>query len=344
MRPTSIRSCRAAGVVLRAAIALLALGMTGGAALAASPAPSPSPSPAVLPFEAWLDAPLPTDAAPGSSITIGALLWIPHDHIPFPDQNSFVRIYPATGDGSPVETPGDQDWPGHITATLAVPPGGVGRLEIGNQGSTCTPDGCFRMDGLYELPGVGPPDDAVLPQIATVDIELLLPILIAGEATPVDLVLRPKVDWPDFDAPDRLVLVVREPRAEPFATIPALLVDATTGRYEATLTVPDGGSLRPRRGDDRGRVDGGHLRRLDAQDRRAPRGCRLARSRGVRRRGSRRARPGAAGRDRRRRDRRRRGRGPGHAPRRILSSRADTDDPSLGPLDAWPLTTPACHR
>lgn len=254
MRPTTIRSSRTlpATLAMAASMFAFALGLACVVAptLAASPSPVPaaSPSPEPLPsgptleIQAWLDEPLPTDAEPGTSLTIGALLWDPQGQAPTGAPTSFMRLYPASGDAPPVESPASQDWRGHIVATLTVPDGGVGRLEVGVIGTSCTPGGdCQRSDAYYDLQGAGPPDGAPLPKIADVTIEPLLPTLVAGEPSTVDLTLQPKVAWPDFEAPAQLVLVVREPRADPIAEEPARLVDAATGTYRTEVTVPAAG-------------------------------------------------------------------------------------------------------
>jgi hypothetical protein len=230
----------AASVLGLAAAVMAAL---AGPALAASPTPSlgPSPTAPVLATQAWLDEEPPADAAPGSSLRIGALLWDPVARSPMPAPATFVRLRPGSGDGQPVESPGTQDWRGHIVATLTVPEGGIGSIEVGIQGTACGPDGCVRSDALYDLQGVGPPKDAALPQIATVEIEPPRPAVTVGEATPVDLVLRPRVAWPGFEAPDRLVLVVRQPRGGPIDEVPAPLIDAAAGTFRASLILPAAG-------------------------------------------------------------------------------------------------------
>lgn len=246
MRRPSVRTSRPA--IGASFAAILAIALAAQAAAAADPSASPptadpSATAPTLRIEAWLDEPLPNDAEPGTSLRIGALLWDPLRGMPTGAPASFVRLYPATGDGPPVESPATQDWPGHVVATVAVPPGSVGHLEIGVQGSSCGPDGCRRSDALYDLRGVGPPDGARLPQIAEVDIEPLLPAWPVGEAATVDVVLRPDVAWPDVAPPDRLVLQVREPRGDTLAEMPAELVDAATGRYEASVTLPGEGGF-----------------------------------------------------------------------------------------------------
>ncbi len=241
MRSTSIR--RPAALRLRSltVVPLLALGGLITAVPAARGA-DPSPSPFVLEVQAWLDAALPTDAAPGSELTVGAFLWDQVEGTGATPSPTFMRLYPAAGDAPPSEGPARQDGPGHVVATLIVPEGGAGQLQIGIRGSYCGPDGCAPSEVLYEMAGPGPPTDAPLPRIADVEIEPLLPTLVAGEATPVNLVLRPKIDWPGFGPPDELALTLREPRAEPFAEVPAMLVDRVGGRYEASVTLPEPGA------------------------------------------------------------------------------------------------------
>ena len=64
--------------------------------------------------------------------------------------------------------------------------------------------------------------------------------LVAGHATEVDIVLRPNVPWGDaFTMPDTLVLQVRVPRGPVLLDAPARLIDAASGRYRASVTLPD---------------------------------------------------------------------------------------------------------
>ncbi len=225
-------------VLVPALSGLLSLGITGPV-LAVDP--SPSPTAPMLELQAWLDEPLPSDAAPATPLRVGALLWDSVRDTPMPASPTFVRLYPTSGDGAPVEAPASPDWPGHVVAMLTVPDGGVGRVEVLLRGTACSSDGCSVADALFDLRGAGPPDGAPLPSIVDADIEPLVPTFVAGEAMHVDIVLRPDVEWPDLELPDQLFIRVRVPRQDPFATESATLVDAAARRYEAMVTLPDPG-------------------------------------------------------------------------------------------------------
>jgi hypothetical protein len=218
--------------------ALASLGI-GDRVLAADP--SPSPDAPLLELQAWLDEPLPSDAEPGTQLRIGALLWDRVHNTTAGASPTFVRLYPASGDGAPVEAAASPDWPGHVVATLMVPDGGPGRVEVRLRGTACTQDGCEVSDALFDLQGVGPPEGAPLPSIVDADIEPLVPTFTAGQATEVDVVLRPDVDWPDLARPGRLFVLVRQPRGDQFEAVPANLVDEAGRRYRATITLPEVG-------------------------------------------------------------------------------------------------------
>jgi len=212
-------------------------------AAAASPSPAPSPSPFVSSLEAWLDDDLPTDAPAGTPLTIGATLWMPDQAELLPMSGVFVRLRPASGTAAPTETTGILDWPGHVTASLVVPTGGVGDLEIGQTGSACDATGCHRVDLLFVIAGVGPPPDAALPQIATVRIDPPVTTPTAGESVGIGMILTLKADWDPFAfaPPSALALQVSVPRGPTIDDVAAPLTDPGTLRYSASVTFPDAG-------------------------------------------------------------------------------------------------------
>lgn len=233
------RRARASWLALAMGLSVLASLGVGGRVLAADP--SPSPDAPLLELQAWLDEPLPSDAEPGTQLRIGALLWDRIHNTTASTSPTFVRLYPASGDGAPVEAPASVDWPGHVVATLTVPDAGPGWVEVRLRGTACTQDGCGVSDALFDLQGAGPPAGAPLPSIVDADIEPLVPTFSAGEATEVDVVLRPDVEWPDLVLPDRLFVLVRQPREDQFSAVPAELVDEPGRRYRATITLPEVG-------------------------------------------------------------------------------------------------------
>jgi hypothetical protein len=250
MLPSTIRPMRRRPRLLPVALGPLALGSLAlgilGLGLPAGPAVAaePSPSPFILEIQAWLDAPVPADAAPGTEVTVGAMIWDPIPKEFVFGGGTFMRLYPATGDGPASEVSAKSDFQGHVVGTLTVPDGGVGDLVIGITGSSCTPEKCSRFDSFFDMAGVGPPPDAPLPKIAAAKVQAPA-VPTVGEPASVAIVLTPKVAWgPDvYTPPDRLVLRVRVPRGDVMQEVPAPLTDAATGLYEATVTLAEPGPV-----------------------------------------------------------------------------------------------------
>ena len=92
-----------------------------------------------------LDEPLPIDAPPGSEVEIAWTLGVmvgDGTTQPFSAQGVFVRLTPASG--PPVEVVARQDRSGHYIASVTVPPGGLGAVAIGLQGTACLENGeCY---------------------------------------------------------------------------------------------------------------------------------------------------------------------------------------------------------
>lgn len=220
--------------------------------------------------EAWLDRPLPTDARPGTSVQIGAILWSRESNAPIAT-SVFVRVHPASGDGVAAEVATRQDWPGHVVAQVTVPAGGFGELEIGTTGSACTASGCVRSDALYAVAGVGPPPGAPLTTIATASVVPPAEQLVAAKALEYEVVLVPRAGW-DAAAmpwPDELTLQVRRPREPVLAEAPMRLEDAPSGTYRGSIVVPERGTfvfqVALSAGDDATAVFGGSAISLDVE-------------------------------------------------------------------------------
>ncbi|MEX1170230.1 MAG: hypothetical protein WEE50_08835 [Chloroflexota bacterium] len=134
-----MRRLRSIGVMLLAAAAALS---------AVTPALAKSEDAVVM-----LDAALPGDAQPGTEVEIGWTVAIAEDDgsmQPFSAEGVFVRLLPSSGE--PVEFAARQDRAGHYVATITVPNGGVGEIEIGLRGTACTTDGqCQRADEMFNL-------------------------------------------------------------------------------------------------------------------------------------------------------------------------------------------------
>jgi hypothetical protein len=104
---------------------------------------------------AELDAPIPPGAEPGRDIEVGWRAWMPDvkGDWPFSGSPVFIRLNSADGSGSTeelgIERPTGS---GHYHATISVPAGGVGLVEVGLFGESCVNGACSRSDILFELP------------------------------------------------------------------------------------------------------------------------------------------------------------------------------------------------
>lgn len=105
---------------------------------------------------AELDAPISRDAEPGSTVEVGFDVYVEEPTGRFPVQGSplFIRFVPPDG-GTALEARARETPPGsgHYVASVAVPRGGIGRVEIGLQGEGCDATGCRRSDMLVALVG-----------------------------------------------------------------------------------------------------------------------------------------------------------------------------------------------
>ena len=104
---------------------------------------------------AALDAPIPPDADAGTELKVGWRAWTPDGGTDWPFAGSpvFIRLISTDGTSS-TEVLGNENprGSGHYLATIRVPPGGVGRVEIGLLGESCVDGACTRSDILFELP------------------------------------------------------------------------------------------------------------------------------------------------------------------------------------------------
>jgi hypothetical protein len=214
-RPGRSTPVRAAA---RFALIAIVIGLTDGASLVAAASPSPSvasPSPSEEPppepgsgVQVWLDEPLPQAAEPGGRLDIGAVIWSVDRHELVETQGSYLRLYPLTGDAEPGEARTRSDWPGHVRATVVVPEGGAGRVEVGFTGEECHDDGtCQEVDFPFEAGGVGPPPEASRALLVQAAFRPPVEELVAGSAFELALDLRPREHWdPELLAlPERLV-------------------------------------------------------------------------------------------------------------------------------------------
>ena len=113
---------------------------------------------------ASLDTPIPPGADPGTEIDVAWRAWMPDGGTDWPFSGSpvFIRLVSANG-GRSTETIGRENpaGSGRYAATIAIPSGGVGRVEVGLFGESCVEGTCTRSDLLFELP-----DDQRVPHAA----------------------------------------------------------------------------------------------------------------------------------------------------------------------------------
>ena len=102
-----------------------------------------------------LDSALPPGAMPGTVLEVGWIVTIALDDgsvEPFNAEGIFIRLRPAAGE--PVEFGASQDRAGHYVATVTIPKGGLGTIEVGLRGTACMADGqCQRADELFAVAG-----------------------------------------------------------------------------------------------------------------------------------------------------------------------------------------------
>ena len=102
-----------------------------------------------------LETPIPPGADPGTEVDVAWQAWMPDAGTDWPFSGSpvFIRLVSADG-GRSTETMGRESpsGSGRYEATIAIPAGGVGRVEVGLFGESCVEGTCTRSDLLFELP------------------------------------------------------------------------------------------------------------------------------------------------------------------------------------------------
>jgi hypothetical protein len=198
-------------------------------------------------LEAWLDRPLPTDAAPGTDITIGFLLADAIGHELAFGGFPTLEVRPADGSTEPVTVAANQDWTGHFVAEVEVPAGGLGEISITIPGSACDVNGCRDANVNVPVAGTGLPPGVPLQAISSARITRPDPVA-AGETTPLEVILTPN-PGPDpaaFPAPERLYLSVIANDGTVVDSVPVTPSDADPLRYTGSATFDTAGGYRLR--------------------------------------------------------------------------------------------------
>jgi hypothetical protein len=217
-------------------------------ALAASPSAPPSPSPTPQPFpgiEAWLDAPLRSDARPGSRIEVGITFWDTAAHTFAQVGGVYILLRPAEGDAEPAVGGAVGDFRGHIVAEFVVPEGGPGVVEVGVQGRFCTDDGTCTDENLpYTIVGSGPPPEADPATLIDAAFQPLVGDIVAGREFPITADVFPRGLW-DAGAitfPD-LLFATATLRGVEIATADLRRSGPPGSPYAGRLSIPEPGAM-----------------------------------------------------------------------------------------------------
>jgi hypothetical protein len=96
---------------------------------------------------------IPRDAEPGTKLEVAWRLASIDEHgqaQPFGGSGVFVRLLSASGAGAQIAY-ADEHATGDYTATVVVPQGGIGKVEVGIRGWTSGAGGTHRADALFPI-------------------------------------------------------------------------------------------------------------------------------------------------------------------------------------------------
>jgi hypothetical protein len=114
-----------------------------------------TPALAKMDAEAKLDTPIARGSAPGSTIDVGWSVFSEFDGSQYPLYGSPVFIRLVSPDRRQVTEVFGTEAPsgsGHYTASIQVPPGGIGEVVVGLFGESCVAgEGCQRSDLIFPL-------------------------------------------------------------------------------------------------------------------------------------------------------------------------------------------------
>ncbi|TAL05295.1 MAG: hypothetical protein EPO00_13245, partial [Chloroflexota bacterium] len=164
---------------------------------AASPSPSATDlvPPDEVRFSAWLDQPLPESVPSGASITIGAFLADSTGRVGLSGTAIQAKLHSASPDVDATVAPAVEDWPGHVTTTIAVP-APIGQLEFILPGSSCDASGCTPSNVVIPVGGLGPPPGVAVQRLATAFVDAPTQIVPVGIDATLGFSVQPRIDWP----------------------------------------------------------------------------------------------------------------------------------------------------
>jgi hypothetical protein len=248
VRARSIRHARGHRDVALAILAfgLLVAGTLPTGALGASAAPSAAPNATGVQF--WLDEPLTPDAPAGGTLSVGFTLWDTRTATLSEVNDPYVKLHPKSGKAKPTSAESHSDWPGHVTAEVTVPKGGVGALDIGFDARECTADGtCKEIDLPFEYGGVGPPPDAPRSLLVDARFEHIAEPITAGEPADIVVVVQPRVAWDPaaLDLPEHVVAMAngRAGSATSATDLPSVGQQDGALMYGGQITIAESGTF-----------------------------------------------------------------------------------------------------
>ncbi|MBA2719923.1 MAG: hypothetical protein H0U52_11885 [Chloroflexi bacterium] len=217
-----------------------------------SPAPDASPSDEprhVFQTEVWLDAPIPADTPPGTTIQVGVTI-VERDGSGVGRLSdvgaSYLLLRPAAGDAEPSRVQPRSDWQGHIRASVRVPEGGPGAIEVGFEGEECRDDGtCQTVEFPFTSAGIGPPAGVPRALLVTATIQPPIEAPVVGRRVALDVELHPLANWDlaQLGLPDRIVAIVGQSGDPDVAAAELRRASAAGTLYQGSVTFPRPGEF-----------------------------------------------------------------------------------------------------
>ena len=156
----------------------------------------------------------------------------------FPNvEGPYVKLHPAKGKAAPSEAIIEQDFPGHVLATVTVPEGGVGALEVGLRSN--------GKDTPLTIAGTGPPPAAPVQNLVSATIQPLVGDTVVGRAFPLTVEVQPRglYDVTAVPMPDHVTAIARHPGGPGLATAELRPTGGPGLPYTGKLTIPETGAV-----------------------------------------------------------------------------------------------------